>query len=152
MSSGNCEVSTQTENTEPGPQTPCESQDERPPPEFHIDQDLSEEECSYCFVMPCITSQRNRQLCWESDAVPPSDSNHGIRKEKYKRFWTMMMHRGVWDDPRYKHKKHLALQRDPRYKHFVWHRREIMPKCVLQTVRHWLPNPDGVPYMGHLWD
>ena len=49
----------------------------------------------YCFCMPCITSQRNRQLWWESDAVPPSDSNHGIRKEKYKRFWTMMMHRGV---------------------------------------------------------
>ena len=45
VSSGNCDVSTQTENTEPGPQTPCESQDDRPPPEFHIDQDLSKEEC-----------------------------------------------------------------------------------------------------------
>ena len=31
-SAGNCEVSTQTENTEPGPQTPCESQDDRTPP------------------------------------------------------------------------------------------------------------------------
>ena len=78
MSSGNCEVSTQTENTEPGPQSPCESQDDRPPPEFHIDQDLSEEECPCCFCMPCITSQRNRQLWWESDVVPPSDSNHGM--------------------------------------------------------------------------
>ena len=47
----------------------------------------------------------------------------------------MMMHRRVWDDPRYKQKKQSALQRDPSYKHFVWHRRDIMPKCELSAVR-----------------
>ena len=60
----------------------------------------------------------------------------------------MMMHRGVYDDPRYKHKKHLAVQRDPRYEHFVWHRRDIMPKCVLQTVRHCYQIQMGYP----IWD
>ena len=150
MPSGNCDVTTQTAPSDQA--MPTESQAEIPPPEFHIQHDLSEEECAYCFCRSCITSERNRQFWWETKALPPSESHHGIRKEKYRRFWTMMMQRRVWDDPRYKQKKQLALQRDPRYKHFVWHRRDIMLKCVLSAVRQWLPNPSGVPYMGHMWD
>ena len=106
MSSGNCDVSTQTLSSDQA--MPTESQAERPPPEFHMEQDLSEEECAYCFCRPCITSEKNRQFWWETDALPSSESHHRIRKEKYKRFWTMMMHRRVWDDPRYKQKKAIT--------------------------------------------
>ncbi len=44
----------------------------------------------------------------------PNHTNTGLRKEKYKRFWTMMHHRNVWEDERYKSKKREALKRDPR--------------------------------------
>ena len=64
----------------------------------------------------------------------------------------MMFHRRVWDDPRYKRKKQLALQSDPRFRRYVWHRRDIMPNCVLTIVHQWLPKPQGAPYMGHMWD
>ena len=91
-----------------------ESQDDQPPSEFHIDQDLSVNECAYCFCRPCITSETNRQLWWETDEAPHSGNNHGLRKEKYKRFWTMMFHWGVWDEPRYKRKnsKHYKVTQD----------------------------------------
>ena len=49
----------------------------------------------------------------------------------------------------YKVKKHLALQIGPRFRRYVWH--IIMLKCVLVTVRQWLPNPEGKPYIrGHM--
>lgn len=64
----------------------------------------------------------------------------------------MMYHRNVWNHPTYIQKKISALQRDPRYRNFVNHRRDIMPNCVLKCVRGWFPNPENVPYMGHLWE
>ena len=70
----------------------------------------------------------------------------------YRRFWTMMYHRQVWDDPKYVEKKALALQRRPGRKRLVYHRRDIMPNCVIDLVRTWYPNPEKVPYMGHKWD
>jgi len=27
-----------------------------------------------------------------------------------------------------------------------------MPKCVVQLVRTWLPNPQNKPYMEHMWE
>ncbi len=121
-------------------------------PNFHIAQDESQDECPYCYCRPCITNERNRQLWWEDENAEPNHTNTGLRKEKYKRFWTMMHHRNVWEDERYKSKKREALKRDPRCKKYEWHRREIMPKCVLDLVRQWLPNPSNIPYMGHLWE
>jgi hypothetical protein len=53
-----------------------------------------------------------------------------LRKEKYKRFWTNLFHRGVWKDPRYSEQKHEALCRDFRRKKYIYHRRDLMPKCV----------------------
>ena len=53
VSSGNCDVSTQTENT--APHMPCESQDDRQP----IDQDSSEEECLlFLYVMYNFTEDQ----------------------------------------------------------------------------------------------
>ena len=72
------------------------------------------------------------------------------RKEKYRYFWTMMYHQEVWRDDR--SRKLAALARNPKYKNYIWHKCDIMPNCVLKLVRGWHPNPDGIPYMGHLWE
>jgi hypothetical protein len=72
---------------------------------FTIQQDPNKEECVYCFCRPCITNESNRQLWWEPNTHPPHQRNHSLRKEKYKRFWTMMYHRNVWIHPSYIKKK-----------------------------------------------
>ena len=89
---------------------------------------------------------------WEDNNEAPCRRNSALRKEKYKRFWTMMFHRDAWKDPHYQAEKLRALRADPRHRKYEWHRRDIMPKCVLSLVRQWFPNPAGVPYMGHLWE
>jgi hypothetical protein len=51
--------------------------------------------------------------------------NSGLRKEHYKRFWTMLLHRGVWNDDRYIVMKVDAMSRDPRRQRYkFW--REIL--------------------------
>lgn len=119
---------------------------------FHIPQNQEEEECRYCLCKPCITDERNQQLWWETVPVAPNSRNSGLRKDKYQRFWTMMYHRNAWQDPRYTAAKIAALRSDPHQRQYEWHRRDIMPKCILTLVREWFPNPPGVPYMGHLWE
>lgn len=79
-------------------------------------------------------------------------SNTHRRKDKYKRFWTMLFHRNVWADPRYKERKRRVLQDDPHRRNHVYHRRDIMPKCVFYLVIHWLPNLKDQPYIGHMWE
>ena len=120
---------------------------------YVISQNQEETECPYCLCRPCITNEQNRQLWWETENHPLSQRNTGMRIEKYKRFWTMMFHREVWKDPRYLAEKTRVLQRDRRFRtNFTWHRRDIMPKCVLELVRGWFPNPPAVSYLGHLWE
>lgn len=119
---------------------------------FRIQQDHNSSECIYCYCRPCITDEVNRQLWWETDTHPKHRRNRNLRKEIYKRFWTMMYHRDVWNHPCYVHKKRRALEQDPRFRNLVWHRRDIMPDCVIKCVRGWFPNPDNIPYMGHLWE
>ena len=108
------------------------------------------EECPYCLCGPCITSEENRQLWWETESVPPHAQNRKLRKEAYRKFWTMLLHKGVWNHPDYKAKKQEALAEEGR--RCVFHRRDILPECVLKTVRGWYPNPPGRNYMGHLWE
>lgn len=119
---------------------------------FRIQQDHNSTECIYCYCRPCITDEVNRQLWWETDTHPKHRRNRNLRKEIYKRFWTMMYHRDVWNHPCYVHKQRRALEQDPRFRNLVWHRRDIMPDCVIKCVRGWFPNPDNIPYMGHLWE
>jgi len=126
--------------------------DEGDNPEFVIPPDTSQEECQYCFCRPCITNEQNKQMWWHDRAEAPHQRNSGLRKEYYKRFWTMLLHRGAWNDDRYLLMKTDALARDHRTQRFDWHRRDIMPKCVVTLVRHWFPNPGGFPYMGHMWE
>lgn len=76
-------------------------------------------------------------------------------KGLYKKFWTMLCHRGLWQDERYLARKSLAVRLDSRHRRFVWqshaYKREIMQDCVVRQVRDWFPNLPSQPYMGHLW-
>jgi hypothetical protein len=47
------------------------------------------------------------------------------------------LHRGVWNDDRYIVMKADAMSRDPRRQRYDWHKRDILPKCVVSLVRHW---------------
>ena len=93
------------------------------------------------------TNEQNSQLWWHANTEEPHLRNSGLRKEHYKLFWTMLLHRGVWNDDRYIVMKVDAMSRDPRRQRYDWHKRDIMPKCVVSLVRHWFPNPRGFPYI-----
>lgn len=118
---------------------------------FRISQNENCEECQHCLCRPCITDENNRQMWWLSEPVRANERNRVLRKEKYKLFWTMLFHRGVFMDTRYKSRKIESLQADPRLRDVVCHRRDILPQCVLKLVRFWYPNPKNIPYMGHRW-
>lgn len=125
-------------------------------PGYIKQQNLNEPECAHCLCRPCITDPSNKQMWWEEEQQPPHARNSSIRKGLYKRFWTMLYHRQVWQDPRYLERKSLVLNQDNLRVHRVWsggrlHKRDLMPKCVLDLVRSWLPNPPTLDYMGHRW-
>ncbi|CAG2188058.1 unnamed protein product [Mytilus edulis] len=119
---------------------------------YHIEQDQESPECSYCLCRPCITDEQNRQMWWENENCAPHERNSFLRKDKFKRFWTNLFHRGVWNDPRYLRRKRDALKRDRPRRKYTYHRRDLIPKCVLELVRKWFPNPSCQEYMGHKWD
>ncbi|CAC5369576.1 unnamed protein product [Mytilus coruscus] len=102
------------------------------------------------FVIQQDPSQTN-VVAWSVRSTP-SKKNSSLRKEHYKRFWTMLLHRGAWNDDRYIVMKSDAMTRDHRTQRFDWHKRDIMPKCVVTLVRCWFPNPGGFTYIGHMWE
>jgi hypothetical protein len=126
--------------------------DEDDVPPFVIQQNDEAVECVYCWCKPCITSECYRQLWWETENTAADGNNHSLRKPIYYRFWTMLFHRQVWKDPRYVAKKATAIRQKRQKRKLVWHRRDIMPDCVVKLVRRWYPNPINLPYMGHLWE
>jgi len=119
---------------------------------FSIEQNDDFEECQYCLCKPCITHEVNRQMWWETENQMPHERNSMLRKSYYKRFWTNLFHRNVWQDPRYLARKRVALRQDPKRSNYVYQRRDLMPKCVLVLVRSWFSNPPNVPCMGHMWE
>lgn len=90
-------------------------------------------------------------MWWPSEPALPERRNTSFRKEKYKFFWTMLFHRGVFLDERYRERKLNVLQLDPRFTNVASHRRDILPECVVNLVRVWFPNPKNIPYMRHRW-
>ena len=128
-------------------------------PGYVISQTPGETECLHCFSKPCVTNEQNRQLWWATENQEPSQENNKLRKDKYKRFWTMLYHRRVWNDPRYIDRKLAALGKDTDDIDEVWitnpgllHKRDIMPKCVTNLVRDWYPKTSSQNYMDHLWE
>lgn len=119
---------------------------------FIIEQTEGADKCEHCLCSPCITDEGNRQMWWGTQPVAPHRLNTSARKYAYRRFWTMLYHRQIWLDPEYMARKVTALGQDARRVNFVYHRRDIMPDCVIRQVRRWYPNPRGVAYMGHMWE
>lgn len=124
-------------------------------PGFVIQQNPHADECAHCLCRPCITDPSNQQMWWEVEIQAPHERNSSIRKGIYKRSWTMLFHRLVWKDQRYLLKKKTVLQ-ECNNRQLVWgggryHKRDIMPDCVLKLVRYWYPNPAILDYMGHRW-
>ena len=121
-------------------------------PGYVIENSTVGEECPHCYCTPCVTDNANRQQWWVQVARQPNRMNAKLRKQAYRRFWTMLYHRLAWLDARYLAKKTTALQQQHRHEGWVGtHVRDIMPDCVLTRVRQWYPNPEKIPYMGHLW-
>ena len=121
-------------------------------PEPLIKMDPSDEKCPHCLCRPCIISEQFRQSWWASQNERPRIQNSGLRKTAYRKFWTMMYHRGVWNCQEYMDRKVSAFGLDPQRTKYVYHKRDIMPDCVLKVVRTWYPNPTNRPYMGHYWE
>jgi hypothetical protein len=76
------------------------------------------------------TNEQNKQMWWHDRTEAPHQRSSGLRKEQYKRFWTMLLHRGAWNDDRYLLMKTYVSARDHRTQRFDWHKRDIMPNCV----------------------
>lgn len=127
-----------------------------PDPPFYIPALEGRERCPFCFAQPCVTHEDFRQGWWPMENVEPHRKNHLYRKDLYRRFWTMLYHRGVWNLPEYIVKKESALELDAHRRKFVWSKdrdkRDIMPNCVISLIRTWFPNPACTAYMGHLWE
>ena len=70
--------------------------------DYVIQQSENAEECEHCLSSPCITCETNRQMWWLEEPEMANRSNTQLRKDKYKIFWTMLFHRNVWKDPRYR--------------------------------------------------
>lgn len=121
-----------------------------------IPRNLNSNECPDCFSQPCVLDKSNEQSWWPNRTALPKKGNRALRRKLYKKFWTMLCHRGVWKDDRYVQRKLSAIARDRRHHHFVWlsntHRRDLMPNCVIRQVRKWFPNLPGQEYVGHLWE
>lgn len=114
------------------------------PPGYRINPTPGRDKCPNCLSQPCVIDDSNRQAWWSKDSKAPDELNSIHRKECYYKFWTMLYHRGLWCDPEYIARKKAAGGQP-------YIKRELMPDCVLHTVRKWYPNPDHIPYMGHKW-
>ena len=123
--------------------TTVTTQDEYYPMARH---EHGETECPFCYCAPCITDEKNKQFWWPIDNDAPHSGNTSKRKKLYQRFWGMLCNCGAWHDTRYLTKK--AERRGD----FTWHKREIMPECVINKCREWYPNPQQTNYMGHKWE
>jgi hypothetical protein len=96
-------------------------------------------ECPHCLCSPCVTNEEFREEKWQLHNASPSAQNTGYRLKLYANIWTAMSNRQAWCDGRYKLRKMQALGRDSLMKKYRWHKRDIMPDCILQRVRTWLP-------------
>lgn len=103
--------------------------------------------CPHCFLSPCVTSHHQT---WLGPGANPHPRNSSLRKKRYKLFWKLLSDSGAWMFPEYQNKKRRALGREED-ESTVWTVREIMPDCVLDSVRNLYPNIPTQPYMGHKW-
>ena len=80
---------------------------------------------------------------WMSDGAPPSNNNSITRKTLYRKFWATISNTGGWQKPQYLAKKIVQRGTDT----VVFHKRDIIPQCVLNLCRQKYPNPKDKPYI-----
>ena len=132
----------------------CERQRVAAAHQAHVNQEQFYEPdpdaCPYCFLNPCVATVRQG---WLGEGQAARMGNNSIRKEKYRKYWSVMSALGAWNHPLYVAKKMRALGHQDENNEIVWAGRqsirEIMPECVLKLVQGLYPNLPGVPYMGH---
>ena len=66
------------------------------------DYEPDPEACPYCYLNPCVTTFRQG---WLGNAQGRRNRNNGKRKEKYKKFWSLIGSFGGWNHPLYLAKK-----------------------------------------------
>lgn len=71
---------------------------------------------------------------WDFDSAVFSDSSLLVDSAVISDS-SFLAHTDVWNHLCYVHKKQRALEQDPRFRNLVWHRRDIMPDCVIKCVR-----------------
>ncbi len=133
------------------PETTREEAHEDGVPGFVIEQNLAVNKCDQCLCSPCITNPSNTPAWWENNNLMPSRRNNGLRKVAYRKYWTMLYHRQVWINNEYIVRKAAALGLNPAQHDYVYHKRNLMPDCVIKHVRTLYPNLPRKPYMGHRW-
>ena len=115
---------------------------ERDNENYELDTIVSKDRCRYCLQSPCITLEDTLPVTLQA-AGPPDPRNHAKRYHIYRRMYTMLNHRGLWQDPEYlEHKLELGCVLDDV--------KEVMPACVVYYARNKWPNPEGIPYKGHI--
>lgn len=72
-------------------------------------QHRPENECPHCYCSPCVTATLQT---WLGNGSPAHNRNAGLRRVRYRKFWTMLDRRGAWNDPRYIRKKRHFLRRN----------------------------------------
>lgn len=117
------------------------------PPTYLIPPKPGRQQCQECLCTPCVLAEDHRQEWWPTEPRAPHEHNNIHRKKLYYKFWTMLYHRGYWCNPFYLEKKARARPGI----NVAKCKRDIMPNCVVEAVKRWLPNVTGQPYMGHKW-
>ena len=126
------------------PEEPCQSMPIGNQIDLEVPREMSADECRYCLCQPCASSS---QPSWLGTGQQGRDQNAGLRKVRYKKYWTLLDRRGAWRDDRYLREKRRLMRMDG----VVVTRREVMPKCVIDSVRSLYPNHRN-PYVGHRWE
>ena len=90
--------------------------------------------CPYCLQQPCITT---------SHGPARPQKNISKRYKSYREYYKLLKCVGLWNNPSYvERKRELGIYIDDVL--------EVMPNCVVKDVRTKWPNPDGIPYKGHV--
>ena len=99
--------------------------------------------CPYCLQQPCITTPHETKANFLRAHGPARPQNISKRYKSYREYYKLLKRVGLWNNPSYvERKRELGI--------YIDDVREVMPNCVVKDVRTKWPNPDGIPYKGHV--
>ena len=98
--------------------------------------------CSYCLQSPCVVVDpaKHASLFAHGQA---SARNISKQYRDYQLFYKALKTKRLWSNEEYTARKfELGI--------YVEDVHEVMPNCVVADVRKRWPNPDKIPYKGHV--